>query len=632
MLAAASVPLALVVTAVPPSGTPAASQALSQPGRRGRRRPAVTLRVLSGPGPAVAGDEVRYEVRVTAGPRARPAPLDVVLDTPGGATCDRRRLVAGGEAVCRGRDVVTADDVAAGSLVHTVTVGEVSDSASVPITATTGLALTVRARQPVDAGPGVDRLVQGEVVDLAYTVTNTGTATVSGLTVAPGLLLPGRVACVATTLRPGARTTCRAAYTARRTTSTERPPAAAGSLFDANAAARTADGGVVASRRARVAVPAARSLGLRVVAEVSTGAGPVVVGDTVGLRYRVRNTGDQSVRDLVLRTRAGSGLSCDRTALIARQYASCTATHLVTADDVAAGAVVDRARVVGRAADGTRTTARADAVAVPAVDDAGLEIARSVHGLPDAEDDGVALGDTVEHVFTVTNTSGMPVTRVDVADSLLPADAVACDNTSLAPGDATECRGTQEVTQEDLDTAVGADGRIVATANATAVAGGAIAGDTVASQQDTTEIPAEQQAALTLAASVVSGAGPVVAGDVVDYRLVVTNVGDLTVTGLRFDDDLLSGFRCDRNALGSGRTATCTASRLVADTDVDAGSLVDRATAYGTAVGGTPVITPTDQTSVATSAVTGLRLVTRVAGTAGTVRCRSTAPSTSSTR
>lgn len=79
-------------------------------------------------------------------------------------------------------------------------------------------------------------------------------------------------------------------------------------------------------------------------------------------------------------------------------------------------------------------------------------------------------GDTVDYTYTVTNTTGVPVTDLVIDDDLI--DDVSCESTTLAPagepGDATTCTGTYTVTEADGErgsvtnnaTATGSDGTI----------------------------------------------------------------------------------------------------------------------------------------------------------------------------
>lgn len=83
------------------------------------------------------------------------------------------------------------------------------------------------------------------------------------------------------------------------------------------------------------------------------------------------------------------------------------------------------------------------------------------------------------------------------------------------------------------------------------------------------------------------------AGQVVDYDLVVTNVGPVTVDGISISDPLADPVTCPLASLGSGQSMTCTAEYVVTQADLDGGGPVSNiATVDGNGPGG-PV--PTEE-------------------------------------
>ena len=99
--------------------------------------------------------------------------------------------------------------------------------------------------------------------------------------------------------------------------------------------------------------------------------------------------------------------------------------------------------------------------------------------------------------------------------------------------------------------------------------------------------------ALTLTKDAVSAAGDVVttltAGQPVTYRLTVTNAGETAVDGLTISEDSFTGSgalgqaSCPETSLATGASTICTAAYTVTQADVDAGTVVNTATAHGTA-------------------------------------------------
>ena len=116
----------------------------------------------------------------------------------------------------------------------------------------------------------------------------------------------------------------------------------------------------------------------------------------------------------------------------------------------------------------------------------------------------------------------------------------------------------------------------------------------VASEPSTATVGVTQTPAL----SIVKTADPTTvtaAGDTVDYSFVVTNTGNVTVTGITVTDTFTAPagpeltVTCPDTTLAPAASTTCTASYTVTQADVDNGSIVNSAVADGTDPTGTPV-------------------------------------------
>ena len=69
------------------------------------------------------------------------------------------------------------------------------------------------------------------------------------------------------------------------------------------------------------------------------------------------------------------------------------------------------------------------------------------------------------------------------------------------------------------------------------------------------------------------------AGDTIDYQYVVTNSGASTLTGVGVTDSVGSTISCPSTSIAGNTSETCTGTYTVSQTDVDAGSVFDTATA-----------------------------------------------------
>ena len=89
----------------------------------------------------------------------------------------------------------------------------------------------------------------------------------------------------------------------------------------------------------------------------------------------------------------------------------------------------------------------------------------------------------------------------------------------------------------------------------------------------------------------------------IDYTITVTNTGNVTVDAVDVSDPNADpgSIVCvpvTPLTLAPGESTTCTAIHTVTQADVDAGSVINTATAAGTDPGGNPVTDPSDPVTV----------------------------------
>jgi uncharacterized repeat protein (TIGR01451 family) len=106
------------------------------------------------------------------------------------------------------------------------------------------------------------------------------------------------------------------------------------------------------------------------------------------------------------------------------------------------------------------------------------------------------------------------------------------------------------------------------------------------------------------AISLVKTATPMVfsyPGVKISYSFLVTNTGDVTLTKVGIDDSLpgLSAISCPQSSLSPGARETCTATYYTTQGDVNAGLVVNTATAHGTWSGASnPVVSPKSSVTI----------------------------------
>lgn len=205
-----------------------------------------------------------------------------------------------------------------------------------------------------------------------------------------------------------------------------------------------------------------------------------------------------------------------------------------------------------------------------------------------------AVGASIDYSYLLTNTGNVtlfaPYNVVDDAASATCPVGPA----SLAPGGTVTCTGSHTVTQADINAGSLTN---IATATAKDAASG---GSDVTSNSSSQTATADQNPALTLTKSIVSGDPYSTVGGTIDYNYAVLNSGNLSLAGPVSVSDSLAVVSCPNvNTVGNldtwldpGESVTCTASYSVSQADLDAGSVTNTATA---SAGGTS--SPPDSTT-----------------------------------
>ncbi|MCK7678390.1 hypothetical protein M0E84_10175 [Corynebacterium sp. CCM 9186] len=575
--------------------------------------PGITvLKTADSSGPLKVDDELTYAILVTnsGGTPVEGVTLsDPMLDARNVALdCgDRGDITSGGvnlavseRVMCTATVKVTQDDLnlaTDGTLVNTVTAEGSYHGRKVPGSATVSTKLDVRPELTLAkkvAEPDRQYTPGSEVV-YNFTVTNTGTVDVTGITLDDPKLK--NVSCPKAELVRGESMECKAdafevdEETARRgvlpNTATVRGVTPAGTPVEATDSVSVLTG-----------IP-----GLVIAKSSSTEEG-VEKGDTITWTIRVRNSGGTPVENVRLNDPmlGGAELTCVRggeawtngSRLAVGQVVECTAETTVTQPQVdAESGIVNTATVTGEFGDFKIGELTAKAT-TPVSARSGLTVAKSVVGY----EDGMVYraGDEITYQFAVTNTGAVSLRDIVVEDAQLAAAGVriTCDNSApLEPGDTRMCfSGAYTVTQGQA-----AAGSVVNTATVNGVT--PTKGIAVTSDESGVSVPAaDPRLVVTKSAE---PTGPVVPGDTVTFTVSVRNEGNATIDDLKITDQWLTdrgvNLDCgdaaaltgDGLALPAGEEKTCTAEITVTDADLAAtGDLVNTATAAGS-VGGRPV-------------------------------------------
>jgi len=182
----------------------------------------------------------------------------------------------------------------------------------------------------------------------------------------------------------------------------------------------------------------------------------------------------------------------------------------------------------------------------------------------------VTFGDTLTYTITATNTGNVTQTDVVVSDTLLAPSSETC--ASVAPGGTCILTGTLSVSVAQSQA-----GEVVNTASV-------VSDDVTDPVEDTVTTSVANDQAMTLVKSDPvnadeDGTGNVTLGDTLTYTVTATNTGvgvatDVTV----FDLMLTPGSETCAQVLPGG-TCVLTGTYTVDQTDVDAGQIVNTASA-----------------------------------------------------
>jgi hypothetical protein len=243
-----------------------------------------------------------------------------------------------------------------------------------------------------------------------------------------------------------------------------------------------------------------------------------------------------------------------------------------------------------------------------------LELVKSV-----APTGSFATGDVLTYSFVVTNLGNVPVSGIGITEVAFSGAGTmstpTCLVATLLPRATTTCTATYTVQAADVIA-----GNLANTARAT---GTDPEGGPVSSNDDSADLPATPVPSLTIEKTAFP---PVILkpGEVVRYRFIVTNTGNVSIEDVAVGEDSFNGTGaavsavvCDRTTLVPGQRALCSATYTATQADIDRDApLTNTAHATGTDPGGSPVTSPPDDATVPVHQSPQLDLV-KTARTAG---------------
>ena len=442
----------------------------------------------------------------------------------------------------------------------------------------------------------------GDEITYAFTVTNTGNVTLTGVTVTDPLVT---VSGGPITLAPGQSdsTTFTATYNitqadidassvTNQAMATGTPPSGPNvtDLSDDNS--NLEDDPTVTS------ICQGGSIAILKVGTFVDGDGDQCADpdETITYAFTVVNTGNVTLTDVTvtdpLVTVSGGPITL---APGETDTTSFTATYSITQADIDAGQVTNQATATGTKPDTTTVSDLSDESVLTEDDPTITTLCREpsiailkVGTFVDGDGDQCADPDeTITYAFTVVNTGNVTLTNVTVTDPLV---TVSGGPITLAPGetDTTSFTATYSITQADIDA-----GQVTNQATATGTAPDQstvsdLSDESVLTEDDPTitTLCREPSIAILKVGTFVDGDGDQCADpdETITYAFTVVNTGNVTLTNVTVTDPLVtvSGGPITL-APGETDTTSFTATYSITQADIDAGQVTNQATATGTA-------------------------------------------------
>jgi hypothetical protein len=203
-----------------------------------------------------------------------------------------------------------------------------------------------------------------------------------------------------------------------------------------------------------------------------------------------------------------------------------------------------------------------------------------------------AVGQVVTYSFLVTNTGDVTVDNLEVAETAFSGSGtmstIVCPSAghSLSPDEQVTCTATYKLTPADVDA-----GTLTNSAEATGDPVGFPSPASSGVSSTTLSITPSPALGLVKSASHVGSR----AGETVTFTFVLTNLGNVSLTGPTVTETAFSGSGpmpvpvCPAGVILPGKSVTCTAGYVLTGPDVASGSLSNSATGSASAPGGATV-------------------------------------------
>lgn len=320
------------------------------------------------------------------------------------------------------------------------------------------------------------------------------------------------------------------------------------------------------------------------------------VGENIDYTFTVANNGNTTLTGVILSDPLITNLNCAPVTIPLASLAPagsfiCTGSYTLTQADINSGSVVNTAN-----ASGNYTNCQTNAAASAADQDSAtiqLPVSRSIDIVKDGSfnagiDNLANPSELITYTITVTNTGNQTLNNVTVSDPLINGTLSCLSSiatpvslpTVLTPQDYITCTGTYPVTQSDIN---------LGFVDNTASTAGTATGYPPVTDNDSHHqvLPVLGKLSIDKQGSYndVNGDTYGDTGDKIDYTIVVTNIGNITLTNVSVSDPLIPGLVCNPASpiavFNPGDSTICTGSYTLTLSDINAGSVMNTAMSSG---------------------------------------------------
>lgn len=315
------------------------------------------------------------------------------------------------------------------------------------------------------------------------------------------------------------------------------------------------------------------------------GASKAIPGTNISYAIGIKNAGNTTIGITATDSMTEIGnITLSKTTLAPNETATATANHKITAADIEAGTVSNTVSATGTTTDGTMSVSgKSTATTTIEQQKPKLTLEKTVdkESLSKAESHA---GAKLTYSFKLTNTGNVPINGISIDDELQGLSDIKMSysktNGELAPGESAT--GTATYTLQLYDIA-----NSYVTNTATATGKNKTTGAAVTSNQarTTTQIARNMAMKLEKTSNPSSvKAADAISGKEIEYTFKITNTGNTTLSYLTINDEMkeIGTINLPENSyIDPGKSITATAKHKLTQTEINAGQVINTATAKG---------------------------------------------------